>query len=283
MAFLPAGKKVLIDPYYFLQESFWLSPSLIALFTGTLFLIIFLRFFLLAGLYDWLTRSAARKGSGVVNRQFHREVGWSLIASGIFTALSILTFYGYQRGYTKIYTEIAQYGMLYFLISIATYLVMYETYYYWLHRWMHKPRIFRIVHKVHHESMHTSAFTSFSFHPIEAFLQFIFLPLMVFIMPIHYFALGAILLLMTISAIINHAGVEVYPKRFYRHPIGRWLIGSSHHDLHHKEFKTNYGLYFTFWDRWMRTESNRYAQHFDANRINRSRSQRHRSTDVLHK
>jgi sterol desaturase/sphingolipid hydroxylase (fatty acid hydroxylase superfamily) len=76
---------------------------------------------------------------------------------------------------------------------------------------------------------------------------------------------------MTVSAIINHAGVEVYPKKFYKHPIGKWLIGSTHHDLHHREFTANYGLYFTFWDKWMRTESSEYEKRFEDNTgVNRS-------------
>jgi len=244
-------------------------------FAITLFFIIFLRYLLLAGLYDWCTRWFLKTGKRSINRQFLRELKWSVLSSGIFTVLSVVTLYLYQQGYTQIYADIAQEGPAYFAISIALYLLLYETYYYWLHRWMHQPRIFRIVHKVHHESTDTSAFTSFSFHPIEALLQFMFLPLMVLIFPIHYLALGTILILMTISAIINHAGIEIYPSQFYRHRLGRWLIGSSHHDLHHKEFKTNYGLYFTFWDKWMNTESKRYAEHFDRNRVSQSRSQHH--------
>lgn len=268
----------MLDPYYFFEKTFWLSPPRIALFTGTLFLIIFLRYLVLAGVYDWFVRASRGRSGPVINRQFMRELRWSLLASAIFAALSVLTFYFYQQGYTNIYDEIATYGVLYFAISIALYLVLYETYYYWLHRWMHQPRIFKVVHKVHHESVHTSAFTSFSFHPIEALLQFVFLPVMVFVIPIHYLGLGAILVLMTLSAIVNHAGIEIYPKRFYKHPVGRWLIGSSHHDLHHKEFRSNYGLYFTFWDKWMKTESDKYSQHFDEN-LNRSQSQHHPSTD----
>jgi len=143
--------------------------------------------------------------------------------------------------------------------------------------------VFRIVHKVHHESIHTSAFTSFTFHPLEALLQFIFLPLMILIVPIHFYGLGIILALMTLSAIINHAGIEVYPKGFYKHPLGKWLIGSTHHDLHHKEFTSNFGLYFTLWDKWMNTESKGYEERFDKNNLTRSQLQRRRSTGGRHR
>jgi Delta7-sterol 5-desaturase len=68
---------------------------------------------------------------------------------------------------------------------------------------------------------------------------------------------------MTLSGIINHLDVELYPQKFHKHAIGRWLIGASHHALHHKEFKTNYGLYFTFWDKWKKTESAHYEKLFE--------------------
>lgn len=253
------------------------------LLIATLFAIIFLRYLVFAGLYQWwVTRSLQRKRPGNTVR-IKREVKWSLISSAIFAVLSVSVFFLYQKGYTQIYADLHEYGVLYFVASITVYLVLYETYYYWLHRWMHRPRVFRIVHKVHHESVDTSAFTSFSFHPLEAVLQFIFLPLMVFIIPVHYYALGLILMLMTISAIINHAGLEIYPGKFYDHPVGKWLIGSTHHDLHHKEFRSNFGLYFTFWDRWMGTESGQYVEKFDKNHSIRSRSQHHPSKDALHK
>lgn len=216
--------------------------------------------------------------TGLLNiRQFRREVKWSLLSSAIFALLSAVAFYLYGKGYTRVYIDIREFGIFYFFASTALYLALYETYYYWLHRWMHKPGVFRLVHRVHHESVHTSAFTSFSFHPLEALLQFIFLPVMILIIPIHLSALAIILILMTVSSIVNHAGIEIYPKRFYKHPVGKWLIGSTHHDLHHKDFRSNYGLYFTCWDKWMRTESKLYEDRFDNNKLNRSQSPRHPS------
>jgi len=63
------------------------------------------------------------------------------------------------------------------------------------------------------------------------------------------------LLIMTISATINHAGVEIYPSGKYGKWFGHWIIGATHHDQHHRKFNYNFGLYFTFWDKWMGTES----------------------------
>jgi sterol desaturase/sphingolipid hydroxylase (fatty acid hydroxylase superfamily) len=59
---------------------------------------------------------------------------------------------------------------------------------------------------------------------------------------------------MTLSATVNHAGVEIYPSGKFGKWFKKWVIGATHHDAHHKKFNFNYGLYFTFWDRLMKTE-----------------------------
>ena len=135
---------------------------------------------------------------------------------------------------------------------------IHETYYYWLHRWMHKSYIYRSMHKTHHDSINTSAFTSFSFHPLESIAQAIVIPGLIFVLPMHISILAILLMIMTVSAIINHLGIELYPNGFHQHWMGKWLIGATHHNLHHKKFRCNYGLYFTFWDKWMNTESEDY-------------------------
>jgi sterol desaturase/sphingolipid hydroxylase (fatty acid hydroxylase superfamily) len=60
---------------------------------------------------------------------------------------------------------------------------------------------------------------------------------------------------MSFSSVINHLEIELYPRFFHTNPIGRWIIGATHHSLHHKQYKYNFGLYFTFWDRLANTES----------------------------
>lgn len=184
-----------------------------------------------------------------------REIGWSIVTSLIFTAMAIGMILAWQAGYTRIYTDLAEYPWYWYPVSIAVVLFVHETYYYWLHRWMHKPGVYRWIHKTHHDSITTSAWTSFSFHPLESTLQAIVIPVLTFVLPLHISAVGLLLLIMTISSAINHLNTEIYPRDFNRHWLGRWLIGATHHGLHHSQFRYNYGLYFTFWDKWMKTES----------------------------
>ena len=98
---------------------------------------------------------------------------------------------------------------------------------------MHRPKVYRIVHRVHHDSIVPSPWTAFSFHPIESLLQALVLPVVVLFLPLHYLALSLILLVMTVSAAINHLDIEIYPRGFEKHWLGRWLIGATHHSLHH--------------------------------------------------
>ncbi|GAC1595870.1 MAG: sterol desaturase family protein [Ginsengibacter sp.] len=197
-------------------------------------------------------------------KQIKKEIKWSLVTTAIFALTANFTLLLWEKGYTKIYNDLRPYDVLYVPACLMLLIVIHETYYYWLHRWMHLPAIFKVVHKVHHESKTTSPFTAFSFHPIESALQAVFFPVVVLVFPIHYMVLGTLLIFMTITSMINHLNIEIYPKNFNKNIIGRWFIGATHHALHHSEFKVNYGLYLTFWDKIKRTESKNYHPLFDA-------------------
>lgn len=235
-----------------------------------LFVIVFIRYLVVSGLYHYIFFILFRKkwDRRIINptpkqkKQLHKEISWSAITSLIFAVSGTGMVILWQQGYTQIYTDFSQYSIWYVPVSIGAALFVHETYYYWLHRWMHRPRIFRKIHKVHHESIKTSSLTSFSFHPTESVLQAIIIPVIVLFLPLHIYAILFLLMLMTFSGTINHASVEIYPKGFQRHWLGKWLIGATHHDLHHKQFRFNFGLYFTFWDRWMQTESPDYEEKF---------------------
>ena len=227
------------------------------------FLGIFGRYVLLSLLFQYLFKVRYKElfAQSEVNVKFRRaqqhwrEIGYSLLTSVIFSVLGAGMLIAWQRGWTKVYVQWDAYPIAWLPASAVVVLFLHETYYYWLHRWMHRPRIYRWVHKVHHDSIATSAWTSFSFHPTESILQALVLPVLLFIIPIHYGVVALVLLIMATTSVINHLNTEIYPESFYRHWFGKHWIGATHHSLHHSQFRYNYGLYFTFWDKWMRTES----------------------------
>lgn len=236
------------------------------LWTLLLFVIVFVRYLLFSGSYHYLFRIKLR--DRFRHRIFHyepergaqvrREIYRSLVVSLIFAVFGIGMLWLWQAGYTKIYLDPSERSYWWMLISPLAFIFAQETYYYWTHRWMHRPGIYDLVHRWHHESIETTAWTAFSFHPTEAVIQAVFLPVFVLLVPIQAYIFLSLLGLMTLSATINHAGIEVFPRSWAHIPILRSLIGATHHDLHHKQARTNYGLYLTFWDEWMGTENKKY-------------------------
>jgi lathosterol oxidase len=236
-----------------------------------IFTVVIGRYLLVGGLFygifygwfpgKWEQRKISRRNYN--KGQFKREILWSSLTALIFALSGSVLLLLWQLGYTKVYITINDYPWWWLPLSLVVAMLLHETYYYWLHRWMHQPRIFSLVHKVHHESNITSPWTAFSFHPLEGFFQAIFLPLLLLVMPMQLYVILIQLTLMTLSSVINHLDIEIYPANFHRHLVGKWLIGASHHSLHHKQFRYNYGLYFTFWDKWKKTESPQFDALFE--------------------
>ncbi|MEM1321106.1 MAG: sterol desaturase family protein [Bacteroidota bacterium] len=240
----------------------FLEPLQVLLFFLITFAIILIRYLVLAGGYHYALYSLFRHkiahrildNKPLPPKQIRKEIYWSTLSAFIFSIFGVGIYTLWYYGYTAIYSTIDAYPLWYFFVSIFLALFIQDTYYYWLHRWMHSPKVYRRLHKVHHNSVHTSAFTSFSFHPSETIAQALIFPPLILLLPLHIYALLIMLGLMTLSALINHAGVEVFPSGRLGRWMSKWIIGATHHDQHHRKFTANFGLYFTFWDRWMGTE-----------------------------
>lgn len=240
----------------------WVWP-LVAISVG---LLLFTRYALLTGLFEWVFKTGRYAGSFAERRlqltrkprradQTRRELLMSLWTSLVFGVSAVAMGWAWQAGWLKIYLDWAAYPLWWLPLSLVVAMLVHETYYYWLHRWMHHPRIYPVLHHGHHDSIITSGWTSFAFDPAEAVLQAVIIPVILVFVPMHGAVLVLWLTLMTVSAIVNHLDVELYPQPLAAHWWGRNVIGATHHAQHHARFTKNYGLYFTFWDRWMGTES----------------------------
>ena len=223
--------------------------------------IIFGRYFLLCSwlfalFYLWKQRDwFARKIQQRFPRQadYQREIAFSAGTALIFGAVAWLCTGTPLRAYTRLYTDVHDYGVGYLVVSVLVILFLHDTYFYWMHRLMHHPRLYRYVHLVHHKSVNPSPWAAYAFHPVEAVLEAGIFPLVLFLIPAHPVALFSFVTLMLWFNVYGHLGYELFPAKLYRHPLGRWLNSSVYHNLHHERFAGNYGLYFTFWDRWMGT------------------------------
>jgi sterol desaturase/sphingolipid hydroxylase (fatty acid hydroxylase superfamily) len=89
-------------------------------------------------------------------------------------------------------------------------------------------------------------------------VQALFLIWIIFIIPLHFITLIAVLMTMTVWAVLNHMELEQFPSGFPHHWLGKWIIGPAHHSIHHRKYTVHYGLYFTFWDKLLRTHNPTY-------------------------
>ncbi len=189
----------------------------------------------------------------VAAAQLRREFFYSVISLIIFTAMGFIVFLLYYNGYSQIYFDIGKYGILYFVVSIVLMMLFHDMYFYWTHRLLHLPGWYQKIHTVHHLSSNPSPFTSLSFHPVEAIIQAAVLPLMVLIIPAHPFSIFIFLTFMVYKNVRGHTGYE-FTTSGERQNKRRWLQSYSiHHNQHHLYGRGNYGLYFTLWDKAMKT------------------------------
>ncbi len=231
----------------------------------------FLRYFITASaayLVFWgllknkLTHRIIQKKFPTSRKMWH-EFKYSLSTVFIFALIGTGIVTAQQTGYTQIYTDISEYGVLYMLGSFVLMVLIHDTYFYFAHRLMHHPKIFRHVHLVHHRSTNPSPWAAYSFHPIEAVVEAGIFPLIVFTIPVHSLVLVSFLVFMITRNVLGHLGMEIFPKWFVKNKFFNWNTTTTHHDLHHKHFHTNYGLYFTWWDNFFGTTDKKYEEVFE--------------------
>jgi sterol desaturase/sphingolipid hydroxylase (fatty acid hydroxylase superfamily) len=196
-------------------------------------------------------------------KAFAREIRYSISTTLIFAGVGWCIAGLVERGVFQVYTDVDTYGWPYWFASLAIAIVFHDTYFYWTHRAMHHPRLFRTFHRVHHLSTSPSPWAAYAFAPPEAVVEALVLPALLVFLPMHRFALFTFLLFMIVRNVIGHLGIELYPRWFARSRLTRHTTTSTHHNLHHRDLRGNYGLYFTWWDRLMRTEHADYHATFD--------------------
>jgi sterol desaturase/sphingolipid hydroxylase (fatty acid hydroxylase superfamily) len=247
------------------------EPALIPL-ALTILTVDFLRYALVAGAV-WLLvevllghRLAGRRILQATRRpgQVRREVVYSLSTVLIFAANGLLVWLLAANGTIEVYQEVASRGWAWWGFSVVLIIVAHDAYFYWTHRWLHQRRWFRAVHGTHHLSQHPTPWAAYAFHPVEALVQAAFLPLFLLIVPMHDAAIGVFLVHMIVRNTVGHCAHEVLPWRWTPRGWLRWITPVSHHHFHHARNRGNFGLYFTWWDRWCGTEDGDYLREGDA-------------------
>jgi len=149
------------------------------------------------------------------------------------------------------------------VVTVALLILLHDTWFYWTHRLLH-TRVMIRFHRVHHLSAKPTVWTAYAFHPIEAIINGVFVIAMSPFIPVTFPVLTAFMFFMLARNMLGHCGREVFPATRSGVPLISWSTTVTHHDLHHRFAKGNYGLYFTYWDRLMGTEHPAYSEMFRA-------------------
>lgn len=178
------------------------------------------------------------------------EIRFSIWSLAIMSGLSVPLELGVQMGYSKVYDSVAEYSLAYLLLSPVLFLLVSDCAIYFIHRGLHHRSIYRYIHKPHHSYIHTTAFAAFAFHPLDGFFQGVSYQLFVYVFPLY-----------TGAHIVSMAAVLMWTINIHdRASLGiPGVNGAAHHTIHHTTFKSNYGQYFTLWDRVFGTFRDPYA------------------------
>jgi Delta7-sterol 5-desaturase len=194
------------------------------------------------------------------NSRLRIEFLYSLSSMFIFSLIGVGIF---LIGGTRLYMDVASHGWPYFFLSIALAILIHDTYFYWTHRLMHHPRLYKHMHQVHHQSTNPSPWAAYSFHPLEAVVQGMIGPILLFTLPMH---VGALVAFGTYQIVLNafgHLSFELFPRGFTKSKWVFWHNTTTHHNMHHRYFNSNYTLYFNIWDRIMGTLHPKYDEQFE--------------------
>lgn len=211
----------------------------------------------------WLRRRLVRIGvpaDGQKLLEFARSMRTVLVFSLVGTGVWI----GYQLGLSRLYFDWDRYGWAWLAASLFVLIVLHDAWFYWTHRLMHRPQFFQWSHRTHHRSVAPTAWTAYSFSATEALVQALYLPVVLLILPAHQAVIFAWMAWMVLRNIMGHCGTELLPRRWLAGWWGRWLTTTLHHEIHHAYGRYNYGLYFTWWDRWCGTEHPEYRARLDS-------------------
>lgn len=223
----------------------------------------------------WMLRRTSLKARKIQAREptmeeKGREFLQSLQSALVYTFGAAFLIWGTQNGIFQKFDGSFGWGVD--LLILAGIVIAHDAYFYWAHRMMHHPKLFKTFHRAHHRSITPTPWAAYSFAVPEAFVMFLFVPIWQFFVPTPGWVMFTWLNFQIIRNAMGHAGFEFFPRWWLSTPLTSWINTTVHHDLHHNGgFNTNYGLYFTWWDKWMGTEHPKYRQRFDEV-VNRTRA-----------
>jgi lathosterol oxidase len=150
-------------------------------------------------------------------------------------------------------------SLTYDFLTFIGLILFHDTYFYWTHRLLHKKMFFRFIHKVHHDARSPTTFSAYRYTAIEAVFQFAFFYIFIFFIPISVEVATCFIVFSSYVNILGHSNIELLPKWWLKL---KFFSTPTFHSMHHEKVTSNYGLYFTFWDKLMKTSHRDYEERF---------------------
>lgn len=228
------------------------------LFSLFVFVVLCARYVIISGapyLLAWRIFSdklAHRKIQTEKQKHLHikSEVLWSLVSFTVFSIEAGIIHSLYIHGHTSLTMSWDSMPAYVHIIEFFSLLIIHDAYFYWSHRTLHHRLLFKYIHATHHKSVNPTPFAAFAFHPGEAFVEMAFLIPIIIWVPLY---LGTLIIFLIVSHffnVIGHLGYEFFPRSTWTSWWGSWNTTSTHHNLHHQQASSNYGLYCKLWDKW---------------------------------
>lgn len=186
-------------------------------------------------------------------QQIKTELRQSMLSLIIFSIVSLYIYIGYHTGLVQIYFNISDKGWVYYFFVLFLLLLIQDLWFYVIHRMLHHTMLFKWGHKTHHLSQHTTPLTAFSFDPFEAFLHAMIAVVAYSWFPVHPSHFLVFQLIMNLQNLYVHSGFEWIPKSLLKQFPLKYFNSATDHHNHHQQFKVNYGIYTTIWDRLLGT------------------------------
>jgi lathosterol oxidase len=229
----------------------------ISKFVGIIFIVQFLRYALIAGglcyIIYFLKKEYFKRlyiqTSLVTKSQLKTELKHSITSFLILSVLNATLVSANVVPHTLIYTSIDDYSKVWLILTIPVLIIVNDFYFYWMHRILHHKYFYKRFHQTHHLSTNPTPLASFCFHPVEAILEFIWIFPVVFLVPVNRYLLITYAIISFLNNVKGHLGIDIFPSH-----LNTIINSSKHHSLHHKNFTSNFGLYFLIWDKFFKTE-----------------------------
>jgi len=135
-----------------------------------------------------------------------------------------------------------------FLLEAGAYVVAFDLYFYVLHRLLHAPFAFRRVHVVHHRARDVDLWSTIAMHPVEFLAIVGFVPLALWIAPVHAASVLAVCTFLGASIAFAHSGFGFRPATDRVLLRAHYLVPRIH-AAHHVHRRCNYGAITTLFDR----------------------------------